>query len=256
VIPVYVTGRALWSPGYPNAASWLAGTRDESATQPQCAVVGSRLKRATSLVTRMGVDVAEQAARDAAADASTVATVFGSATGEIHIAMEQIASMFQEDGAVSPARFKNSVHNTSGGIWSIATQNHAFTTAIAAGADTFAMSLLEAWALLVDGTPRVIVVVADEPAPPPLPADNSYPPLAVGFELAREVTGGRVYGRLSSFGIAEAPSNTDRPAIEPFREHACAPALGLLCALDEHKFGRIRVSGSQDSDWSLVLEPA
>ena len=51
------------------------------------------------------------------------ALVFGSCHGEMEIAVAQM-EMFQEDkGLLSPARFKNSVHNTGAGMFSIAMIN-------------------------------------------------------------------------------------------------------------------------------------
>ena len=91
-------------------------------------------------------------------------TVFGSAYGEILIAFEQL-DMIEREGVPSPARFKNSVHNTASGHVSIATGNTGFTTALAAGPATFAMCLLEAWVWLETHGGSVIVSVADEPLP-------------------------------------------------------------------------------------------
>ena len=68
----------------------------------------------------------------------------------------------------SPADFTMSVHHALAGLLSIHTGNTQGHTAIAAGADTFGMALLEAGACLQEasGAP-VLLLYADERLPPP-----------------------------------------------------------------------------------------
>lgn len=244
---VYLHGRGLFSPGVPDVATYLARREVESADKPACDVVHPRMKRATSLLTQTSIEVVTQAARDAGFDLASCATVFGSEHGEIQIAVEQMQMMQEGSGIVSPARFKNSVHNTAAGLYSISTVNRGFTTAIAAGEHTFAMSLLEAWMLLGDGeVERVVVSIAEEPLPRPIRSFAPHVGLGVAFALNTEAEGALARIDLParrSVPVAELPAR--------FANHPAGGALRVLEALSLE--GPVDVALSPA--WSTTLEP-
>ncbi|MBX3251007.1 MAG: beta-ketoacyl synthase chain length factor [Myxococcales bacterium] len=244
---IHVTGFGLWSPGIPSVATYLARGRDDAAERPACEIVQSRMKRATSLLTQMSVEVMTQAARDAGYRLDEVATIFGSTHGEIQIAVEQMQMMQEGSGVVSPARFKNSVHNTAAGLFSISAGNRGFNTAIAAGEHTFAMSLLEAWTLLTSGEQaRVLVSIAEEPLPPPIARCSEHVALAVALALSTDPAGSRA--TLS----CPAPGEGKRRHVPPaFRGHSAEGALGLLDAIDAGEEG----SFALDDGWLVELGP-
>ncbi|MCA9531024.1 MAG: beta-ketoacyl synthase chain length factor [Myxococcales bacterium] len=204
--PVYIAGTGLWPDAGPSAAAEAVAGAAEP--RPPCELVPSRAKRGTSLLTQMMVEVATRTARAAGFDLGTAATVFGSSHGEMEIAVDQMVMMKDGKGLLSPARFKNSVHNTGAGLFTIGAGNQGFTTAIAAGQDTAAMALLEGWLLLDRGeADEVIVTVADEALPEPLRAFAPHAPLAVGVALCT------------------APPSPDAPRIARLR---CDPAAGVV----------------------------
>ncbi len=241
--PATVLGLGLWTPGFPDVASYLTGSADVTAREPVCAEVGSRLKRGTSVLTRAAVEVCGQALDDAGLDAAAVATVFGSAHGEMQIALDQMDMMREGDEVVSPFRFKNSVHNTAGGLFSIAADNRGFTTAIAGGAETLPMALLEALAWLEDGDVPVVVVVADESLPPPLDAVVPFDTLAVAFALGKG-EGGR--GRLAH--LRRDPQVAAAPVPARFAKNPAAAALALLDALTQKRSGAVRLTATPGAE--------
>lgn len=194
--PAHVAGIGLWTPGYASAEAWFQEQHDPAVTRPACALLESRIGRHTSLVTRMAVNALEQAATHGGAELKTVATIFGSAFGEIRTAFEQM-DMIEREGVPSPARFKNSVHNTASGHVSIATGNMGFSTSLAAGEATFAMCLLEAFAWLEVHGGAVIVAVADEPLPDHLASLGRYDPLGLAVHITAEPLAGGGLGQLS-----------------------------------------------------------
>lgn len=185
--PIHLIGRSLWAPHYPSRDAFLGGEPLEEAARPPVAFVGSRKKRGASILTLASAEVAMQAAQSCEIDPSAPALVFGSCHGEMEIAVAQMR-MFQEPGGLlSPQRFKNSVHNTGAGMFSIAVDNQGFATAIAAGHDTLAMSLLDAWLLLDRGEyETAIVVVADEELPEPVTHFSPHKALAIGLVLSTQ----------------------------------------------------------------------
>jgi hypothetical protein len=256
VRPVWVDGTALWTTGYGSVDAWLANRREPSVTSPRAALANPRLLRGTSVLTRLQVEVGEQVVRAAGFDdPSNVPMVFGSAHGEIGIALLQLDMMRDGDGIVSPARFKNSVHNTGSGIFSIATGARGFTTAIAGGDQTVALALLEAWALVVTAEDRAVVVVADEPLPPPLNERADYEPLAIGFAISR-TPGDDCLAQLSGLRCSPAAGTLDL-ALPPELEHnPTAVGVPLLRAVHEVETDCV-VPLSRGSDrWTVRVGPA
>ena len=248
---VFVGGLGVWTTGVAGVAQWRSGARDAAVVEPRCAIIPPRLGRFTSLVTRMAAEALAQAAAQGQPDLARVVTVYGSANGEIQTAL-QVLDAVHAEGLPSPARFKNSVHNTAAGHVSIATGNRELSTALAAGERTFAMCLLEAFAILEERGGAVLVSVADESLPPPLDAFGVYAPLAVAFSLSAEPPPSGALGRLSSLRLA--PGAATLPATMPaeLAKNPCAAALPLLDALVAGRSGTapLELSGN---GWCVEL---
>ncbi len=228
---VYVRGRALWAPGYADLASYLAGEPDEAVTKPPASLVGGRMKRGTSPMCRTAIEVVTQAAADAGFDPATCATVFGSYHGEIEIAFHQLEMMRDGEGIISPARFKNSVHNTAAGLFTIGAKNRGFTTAIAGGPHTFALSLLEAWALVASGEhEQAVVATTEEPLPSFLDDCSDHGLLGIAIALSADAD-----GALAKVGVpVPCTEAAPHPEVrEAFVGHVAAPGLAMIHAIDD-----------------------
>lgn len=249
--PVHVTGVGLWTTGYPSAAAWVAQHPNPASTQPAPSLLRSRIGRYTSLVTRMAVEALEQAAAQGGASLPDVATVFGSAYGEIRTAFEQL-DMIEREGVPSPARFKNSVHNTASGHVSIATGNMGFSTALAAGRTTFAMCLLEAFAWLNAQSGDLIVAVADEPLPEHLGDLGRYEALGAAFLLSSRLPE-KSLGQLSNVRNECAGPPPRLP--DDLVKNPCAVAVLLVDAVLRRRGGPIPIALGADG-WSADFHPS
>lgn len=189
-----IIATSFFAPSFADVKAYKTGSPrlDEDRT-PDCSIVPSRMRRATSLLTKMLVASSAQTLHSVFGDehlqeeSTDVAIVFGSAHGEIQIAVDQMAMMHDGHGQISPARFKNSVHNTAAGLISIVTKNRSASTAIAAGDDTFAMCLLEG-ILLLNQYPYVMVAVGEENLPTPLSQTYAVEAAAAAILIARDET--------------------------------------------------------------------
>jgi hypothetical protein len=221
--PVHVLGFGVWS----------------GPSEPKAALIPPKLARRTSFLSRLSAEVAGQAA----AGKELLRTVHASAYGEVQT-LQVLLDMLNADGILSPARFHNSVHNTAAGHLSIATGNRAFSTTVSAGADTVAMGLLEAMALLQDGGQDVLLICADEaPGPFGLPDFQS---LAVALHLSA-----RAPGSLGSVQNLRKAGEAKKWQPPPELAHnPVAPALALVQAIQERRAGRVPLGG-----WSVDLEP-
>ena len=237
-----VWGQGAWMVGRPDVAAVLGhGADNVEAVQPDVSAYPSRLMRATSVITRMSADVAAQAIASSGVDPSTIQSVFGSAYGEIAIAIDQMAMMVADEGRISPLSFTNSVHNTSGGVFSVAKENRSMSTSLAAGELSVGYALLEAQALLGEGVPHVLVVVGDERLPEPLDSLGRWPAFAAAFVLGREPppSGGRAIGPVHD--CTTPVSET----IEELAGHPCRGAYALLRALHQPNAQTV-VLGAED----------
>lgn len=182
---MYVEGMAALVP-----RASLVDWPDGPATvldKPDLTLLDRSLRRGLSDLTRMFMHVALGALRDADALSTHPRVIFGSAFGEIATAEAMLAQAF-DDNSASPVRFRQSVHNTAEGLYSISTHNREPATAIAAGWDTVAMALIEAHGQLVAGAPRILLVLAEESVPEAFGNDHPHCALAAAFVLSAQET--------------------------------------------------------------------
>lgn len=237
--PIYLTGLGLWSPGFADVTSWREGRPDPTVDKPACDLVNARLARGSSRFANMLGEVVEQAAREGGVDVHTVPTVYSSSLGEIETMVTLLRMLYEEEGKLSPNRFKNSVHNAASGLVSIGTGNTGFSTAIAGGDRSFEVAFLEAWAYLEAEGGHVILAVADDAPPEPLDRLGAHGALAVGFCLSAEPSS-RPGLRLSDLRVD--PSR--EPAVparvpEELRANCASAGLGLVEAFLARRAGRV-----------------
>ena len=121
------------------------------------------LRRRCSRMTRAMLHVAFRVA--AVDELATVPAVFGSRHGEVTATVGLLETLARGQ-ALTAAGFSHSVHNAQAGLFSIATKNRDSTCAVAAGADTFAATFLEAVATMRrGGHARALMVIGDEVVP-------------------------------------------------------------------------------------------
>ncbi|MCA9715926.1 MAG: beta-ketoacyl synthase chain length factor [Myxococcales bacterium] len=182
-----ITSVAVWAPGFAEVDALVRRTPDPSVSKPSALLLPARLRRRTSLLTRMIAEVCERAMAAAELPRGAAGVVCASAYGEIQTTGALLTALTADAREpLSPVRFHNSVHNTATGYLSIATENRGFNTALAAGRDSPAMAVLEgATALRAGVCERVVVAIGEEPLPEPLAeVGGRYAPLAVGLALA------------------------------------------------------------------------
>lgn len=218
-----MTGVGLWTPGYASAEAWCCHGGDPTLEQPRAGLLEGALRRRSTRLTRMGVEVLEQALGQAGCDPATVPSVWATSHGEHSVAIKILEMMWRGEGRLSPMQFHNSVHNTASGYASIACGNSAPSTTLTGGAELVASSLLEAICRLHQRAEHVVVVLADEPLLPPFDRADSTSPLALAFCLsARPERAMAVLSDLRRDGVAPVE------AAPPFAALHVAAALPLL----------------------------
>ncbi len=228
--PAYVWSQSAWMPGLDGTEAVLGqGPADPAAISPNVRSFPPRLMRGTSPTTRMLAATGRHAL--ALASVEDYVSVLGSAFGEISIAIVQLEAMVTGDGKISPALFKNSVHNTAGGVLSVADRNHSPSSTLSAGDSTVAMTLLEGLLQLDDGAPAVLVAVGDESLPEPLSQRGGWPSFSAAWVLRSEPPP-KPAVRFEAIVLAEENGVVALPRVPKTLEHQpCRSAFSVLEAV-------------------------
>lgn len=154
-----------WAPGLDSEQAWQVWAREpervpDSDEQPTCDFLPAMQRRRLSRLARMALHVAWPLC----SENEQLPLVYASRHGETprtYALLSEVA----EGQPLSPTQFGLSVHNAIAGQWSILRGQRGESVAIAGEADTFEHAMVEAAALLAEGTPAVLVVIAEERPP-------------------------------------------------------------------------------------------
>src|SRR5262249_25228979 len=105
-----------------------------------------------------------QVANDCVPELRGVRVVLASQHGELSYAVAMLHQLAAGE-PVSPAHFSLSVHNAPAGIWSIAREDRAASSAVCAGEDTLGQGLIEAHCQLEEDEAPVLFLYGDAPLP-------------------------------------------------------------------------------------------
>ena len=222
----------------------------EGKTKP--ALLPPMLRRRTSALTRSVAEVLGRLQESTGVEVAHVPLVLGSSMGELGTTLQLLEMMHSGDGALSPTRFHNSVHNTAVGYVSIATGNRGLATAISAGDETPAMTLLETIGVIRAGATEAILVLAEEPPPEPLPMAGSYEALAVALHLGTP-PGGAGHLRLDAPRLRSVPTVLSVDAT--LAQNPCAGGWALADAVSAGRPGPVALQDGPAgaSTWSTEL---
>ncbi len=154
-----------WGPGLESADDWRAWCQQPRSMPPTDAApdvsfLPAIQRRRLSRLARMAFSVGWPLAEGYQA----LPLVFVSRHGETPRTFEILSDLDAEQ-PLSPTQFSLSVHNAIIGLWSIIHGETSEMTAIAANGDGLEHGMLEAAALLAEGAPAVLLVVAEEQPP-------------------------------------------------------------------------------------------
>jgi hypothetical protein len=124
-------------------------------------------RRATGLV-RLAFRVCEEILNKHPEAARQTRSVFASSGGDYYIIDQICRLLHEQQHALSPTQFHNSVHNAAAGYWSIATQSTWPSTSISCYDHTFAAGLLEAAGMVNEANQPVLYAAYDSELPEPL----------------------------------------------------------------------------------------
>jgi hypothetical protein len=145
-----VEGVALWStflPGWECAQRILRGEEaapTAPAPRPIPLAMPPAERRRASETVAIALDAAQSACAAAGRDPASLPCVFGSRYGDLPITDYLCATLANDPKLLSPTKFHNSVHNAPAAYWTIAVGCTRPYTSLAAGEQSFAVTLFEA----------------------------------------------------------------------------------------------------------------
>lgn len=158
--------------------------------------IPAALRRRSSQAMQLAFSAAADVCTETGRAPAQLPAIFASVAGEIQTTDQICTELVKPDGLISPSAFHNSVQNTAAGYWSIAHQCTQAASALAAGPDTFAMALLEAWCQLACQGGELLLVAYDECWPDYLAPHRGRP----AFAAALLIAAGEVEGRIARLG--------------------------------------------------------
>lgn len=187
VIDFNIAQWRAWAPGLESVDDWQVWSRQpvmlpSSDGAPDVSFLPAMQRRRLSRLARMAFSVGWPLAEGQ----PNLPLVFISRHGETPRTFEILKDL-AADQPLSPTQFSLSVHNAVIGLWSIMRGETSEMTALAANGDGLEHGVLEAAALLNEGAPAVLLVIAEEQPPQvytPWVDDVPFP-YAVGLLLTR-----------------------------------------------------------------------
>ena len=263
---LYLDGLALWSPGLPGWPLARAALRGDApppgsttpaAARPAPTLLAANERRRAPDSVLLALEVASQACADCGHDRHTLASVFASTHGDLPITDALCRTLASDPLLLSPTRFHHSVHNAASGYWAIGSGSRAASTALSAGAHTFATAWLEAASQCEADQQPVLLVIYDTEACGPLVSVNTSRGLLAMAWVLSPVAGPRsawmVDWSLSSPAVQAPVARTD--AAQVLSANASASALPLMEALAMEQSTALAWPLSTSLALHLALQP-
>lgn len=256
--PVFIEAVGVAAPGLAGWAQARAVLRGDEpylaqeleTYQPNLLPANER-RRATPAV-RLAFRVAEEAVSASAIPAQDLAGVFASAEADTTILNRICTALAEENRAVSPTDFHNSVHNAAAGYWSIAAAAKLPSVTLSAYDSTFIAGFIEACGMVHGDGYKVLLAVYDLRPPEPLFEKR---PIACSAGVALVLTAERSERALAQLELAEGGDDETvmaDAALESLRtaNPACR-ILPLLRLLALEQTGEVCLQGTGRQRWLL-----
>lgn len=219
--------------GWPQARALLRGeasyTRQPTLI-PAPTTLPAAERRRTGRVVHLALAAGLEAIAGSDTDLTSLTTVFASSGADSQNCHEILQTLASADRQLSPTRFHNSVHNVTGGYWSIATHDLAPYTVVCAYDGSFAAGMLESLSLVTTSASDVLLVAYDVDYPAPL---REKRPIGDAFAVAmllRSNAGPRTLGTLTA-NYSDVPVDT-LPSAELEALRLSTPAARALPLLE------------------------
>jgi hypothetical protein len=200
---------AAWAPTVETKEAWQAWANANYVISGDVAApvqaMPPMLRRRAGFLDKMALEVAYECLGQRV----DVPIVFSSRHGEAARSVDLLLDL-AKGVPVSPTSFGLSVHNATGGLFSIARSDHANNIALTAGKSTVEHAVIEACGLLAESEPAVLLVAYDCPLPIPYSAfqDCDEQPFAWAWLMRPPV--GEVISLTWSNALQHSPPSFER----------------------------------------------
>jgi hypothetical protein len=262
VFSAFIDGIGFWAAGLPGWAQAAAAMRGDGPSgtaapaRPAAARLPPNERRRAPDAVLLAVEVAQAAVEASGREASSLASVFTSAHGDLAVIDALCSTLASAPTLLSPTRFHHSVHNAASGYWGIASGSRHASTALAAYGHSFGAGLLEALSLCTAEAQPVLLVGHDTDARGPmLSVNTSRGLLGVALVLTPVRSAASRFALRAELvpGAAATPAAT--PAGQALAANAQADALPLFEALASPGPGAVVLPVGRGSALRLTVVP-
>ncbi len=249
--PVWVHGVGFWTIGFAESRPGAPARASTNTSRPEAKLLEGAIRRRATGLTRMAIEVLQQAAERGRFDLSDGSHDLGQRPRRARDGIALLEMMHRDEGRLSPTRFHNSVYNTASGYASIASGNQAFSTTLSGGPELVGTALIEACCLLDGGDREVVVVLADEPMLPPFDQPGVRTPLAVALCLAADPAGASA--RIEVPCRERSVGSEPRPQFGPLYVSAVLPLVEAIATRRSLRVPLELDLGVKDPVWSTEI---
>jgi hypothetical protein len=238
-------------------AQWSRAPQSADGERPAPTLLGANERRRAPASVLMALHVAEQAVAQSGIDATSLASVFTSAHGDLAIVDALCSTLAADPQLLSPTRFHHSVHNAPSGYWAIAAASRAPSSALAAYRGSFAAGLMEAAVQCTADARPVLLVACDTHARGALASVNtSRGLLALALVLSPQRSARSSWAVEWSLrgGAAAPPPPLRNEALRALEGNAMADALPFVEALSVGAPSPLELSLSPALALALTLQ--
>lgn len=258
----YLQGIAVAAPGLANWShaqkifSLEKEYRYEPSPFPTADILPPREKRRASPTVNLSLHLAETAQKSSKIDPQQLRTVFATSDGDSDIFDYLCRNLAEDQPAISPTLFHQSLHNSAAGYYGIAVHSYQASLSISAGDETFSAGLFTAAMEATAHQAPVLLVSYNLPYPAPM--DRHYPMLT-WFGVSLVLSPVRLENSWAKLDLQlvqrEKASVLSMPSLEILKEgNLIAKSLPFLAALSAKKNARIYLDYLPPSSLEITLE--
>jgi hypothetical protein len=261
-LTAYVNGISLIGPGLINWPDTVPILAEKHPYEAQATVLPAPMllpaaeRRRSGELVKLTLAVGLEAIESAGEDATKLACVYTSSSGDGKNCHEICKTLASDDRQISPTRFHNSVHNAAAGYWSIATGARTPISVLCAHDASFGAGLLEAVIQVTTDGISTILMACDTAYPEPLNHVRPIPDaLGVGMVLS-PIKNQHSMVKIK-IHLTDAPANQlSNPELELLRTKIpAARCLPLLVAIAQCKATTVTLDYLKHQRLSVEVTP-
>ena len=256
-IGLFAPGMVSWDQGKAVLAGGIAYNYEPLPKyKPQLLPPNER--RRSSAIVRLAFGACEDAVGDKLEQAEQLATVFASSGGDYVINDQICRAVLEDEKAVSPTQFHNSVHNAAAGYWCIASKSQQTSISLSAGDYSAAGGFIEAKTLIAVENLPVLLACCDTTVVEPMQEKR---PVTHSFASSLWLTPGETDNSIAKLEVNLGKADSDLQTVDNaaikflFDDNPSAKILPILELIAAKKSGVVSLAMANGQSIVVTVSP-